>query len=137
MLPSAKLNNLSLEHCVPVSVIAELTRRCPLSCLHCYLPETRGRAKAAGELNTAQWKDILEQLARAGALYLAFTGGEPLLRPDLPELCRRAKELHFDIRVFSTGLGLTAELAGELRAAGVSVFELSFYGRPSTIPLPG
>jgi len=131
MLPSAKLNNLSLEHCVPVSVIAELTRRCPLSCLHCYLPETRGRAKAAGELNTAQWKDILEQLARAGALYLAFTGGEPLLRPDLPELCRRAKELHFDIRVFSTGLGLTAELAGELRAAGVSVFELSFYGRPA------
>lgn len=131
MLPSDKLNNLSLEHCVPVSVIAELTRRCPLSCLHCYLPETRGRAKAGAELNTAQWKNILEQLAGAGALYLAFTGGEPLLRPDLPELCRRAKELRFDVRIFSTGLGLTKELAREFGEAGVSAFELSFYGRPA------
>ncbi|MBI4350793.1 MAG: radical SAM protein [Elusimicrobia bacterium] len=131
MLPSAKLNDLSLERCVPVSVIAELTRRCPLSCRHCYLPETRGRAKPGRELTTARWKNILDQLAEAGALYLVFTGGEPLLRPDLPELCRRAKELNFDIRIFSTGFGLTAGLAREFREAGVSAFEISFYGRPA------
>ncbi|OGR40327.1 MAG: hypothetical protein A2X29_06830 [Elusimicrobia bacterium GWA2_64_40] len=129
--PSARLNELTLDRNIPVSATIELTRRCLLSCRHCYLPETRGRARPGRELNTAQWAGVLRQLARAGGLYLVFTGGEPLLRPDLAELCRLAKALNFDVRVFSTGLGLTAGLAGELRDAGVSGFEISFYGRPA------
>lgn len=128
---AAKLNSLSLERNIPVSVTIELTRRCPLSCRHCYLPETRGRSGPAGELGTAQWEKILAQLAEAGGLYLVFTGGEPLLRPDLARLCRGAKELKFDVRIFSTGLGLTKKLALELKEAGVSAFEISFYGRPA------
>jgi len=128
--PSARLNILTLERNVPVSATIELTRRCPLACLHCYLPETRGRARAARELTTAQWKKILVQLAEAGTLYLVFTGGEPLLRPDLAELCSYAKKLNFDVRVFSTGLGLDGDMALSLRKAGVSGFEISFYGRP-------
>lgn len=128
---SAKLNTLSLAGNIPVSVTIELTRRCPLACLHCYLPETRGRAPAGKELSTEVWAGILRGLARAGGMFLVFTGGEPLLRPDLPELCRLAKRLNFDVRVFSTGLGLTPALAGELKGAGVSAFELSFYGRPA------
>ena len=125
--PSARLNAVTLKKNIPVSVTAELTRRCPLSCRHCYLPETRGRAEPAHEISTAQWKNIFKKLSGAGALYLTFTGGEPLLRPDLPELCRFAKELRFDVRVFSTGLGLTPALARELAAAGISGFEISFY----------
>ena len=128
---TAKLNSLTLERNMPVSVTVELTRRCPLSCRHCYLPETRGRSGPASELDTAQWEKILGQLAEAGGLYLVFTGGEPLLRPDLARLCRRAKELKFDVRVFSTGLGLNLENALELKEAGVSGFEISFYGRPA------
>lgn len=128
---SAKLNALTLERNIPVSVTIELTRRCPLACLHCYLPETRGRAGPARELTTGQWKGIIRQLAEVGGLYLVFTGGEPLLRPDLVELCRRAKKLKFDVRIFSTGLGLTKKLARELKEAGVSAFEISFYGRPA------
>ena len=128
---AAKLNSLTLERNIPVSITVELTRRYPLACRHCYLPETSGRSVPARELNTAQWEKILGQLAEAGGLYLVFTGGEPLLRPDLPRLCRRAKELKFDVRVFSTGLGLKREKALELKEAGVSGFELSFYGRPA------
>lgn len=102
-----------------------------MACRHCYLPETRGRAKPTRELKTAQWKRILAQLAEAGALYLVFTGGEPLLRPDLAELCAYAKELRFDVRIFSTGSDLTPELASEFKKAGVSGFEISFYGKPA------
>ena len=130
--PSARLNSLTLSGNIPAAVTLELTRRCPLGCLHCYLPETRGRAKAGRELSTVQWKNIIKQLAGAGALYLVFTGGEPLLRPDLPELCRFAKGLKLDVRVYSTGLGLTSAAAAEFKRAGVSAFELSFYGRPAT-----
>ncbi len=129
--PAASLNALTLEHNIPAAVTIELTRRCPLACAHCYLPETRGRAGAAPELTAAQWKAVLAQLAGAGALYLVFTGGEPLLRPDLAELCRHAKGLNFDVRVYSTGLGLTPALAAEFKKAGVSAFEISFYGRPA------
>ncbi|PKM98535.1 MAG: hypothetical protein CVU79_02600 [Elusimicrobia bacterium HGW-Elusimicrobia-3] len=129
-LPSARLNALTLDKNIPISVTVELTRRCPLSCRHCYLPETAGRARPGRELSTAQWEQILRQLARAGGLYLVFTGGEPLLRPDLAELCRFAKSLSFDVRVFSTGLGLTPARAREFRQAGVSAFEISLYGRP-------
>ncbi len=128
--PSARLNALTLSRNIPVSATLELTRRCPLSCRHCYLPETRGRARAGRELNAAQWKKVLKQLASAGSLYLTFTGGEPLLRPDLEELCSFAKGLSFDVRVFSTGLGLTPRRASALKKAGVSAFEMSFYGRP-------
>lgn len=129
--PAARLNALTLAGNIPVSVTIELTRRCPLACRHCYLPETRGRTRPGPELTTAQWKAVLRQLARAGGLYLVFTGGEPLLRPDLPELCRAAKKLNFDVRIFSSGLGLTPALAAEFKAAGVSAFELSFYGTPA------
>lgn len=128
---AARLNALSLAGNIPVFVTIELTRRCPLSCAHCYLPETRGRAAPGKELTAARWSAVLRRLARAGSMFLVFTGGEPLLRPDLPELCRRAKDLNFDVRVFSTGLGLTAALAVELKGAGVSSFEISFYGRPA------
>ncbi|MBI5744313.1 MAG: radical SAM protein [Elusimicrobia bacterium] len=126
--PSARLNLLTLERSIPVSITIELTRRCPLSCRHCYLPETRGRARPGRELDTACWKKILDQLAAAGGLYLVFTGGEPLLRPDLAELCAYAVRRRFGVRVFSSGHGLTPELARQLKAAGVAGFEISFYG---------
>ena len=130
--PSARLNSLTLAGNIPAAATLELTRRCPLSCVHCYLPETRGRAKAGAELSTSEWKNIVAQLAEAGALYLVFTGGEPLLRADLPELCRFARGLTMDVRVYSTGLGLTPALVWEFKKAGVSAFELSLYGRPAT-----
>gem|GEM_PF-210995 len=126
---SARLNELTLLKNIPASATIELTRRCPLACAHCYLPETGGRASAGGELSTGAWKTVLGQLAEAGGLYAVFTGGEPLLRPDLPELCAYAKRLKFDVRVFSSGLGLTKTIAGQLGGSGVSAFELSVYGR--------
>jgi len=129
--PSARLNAVTLERNIPVSVTIELTRRCPLACVHCYLPETRGRVRPASELTTSQWKQILVQLAAAGTLYLVFTGGEPLLRSDLEEICAHAKKLNFDVRVFSTGLGLDKERALGLKKYGVSGFDISFYGRPA------
>ncbi|OGS07031.1 MAG: hypothetical protein A2270_06305 [Elusimicrobia bacterium RIFOXYA12_FULL_51_18] len=128
---SARLNDLTLKNNIPVVVTVELTRRCPLACAHCYLPETRADAgrKRQRELSAAQWKKILKRLAEAGSIYLVFTGGEPLLRPDLAELCFYAKKMNFDVKVYSSGLGMSRSLAGRLKKAGVSAFEISLYGR--------
>lgn len=130
---AARLNDLTLRRNIPAAVTIELTRRCPLACAHCYLPETRGRSRvrAGRELSTLQWKKILDQLAEAGSLYLVLTGGEPLLRPDLVELCLYARELNFDVRIYSSGLGLDCAMAGALKKAGISAVELSVYGRPA------
>ncbi|MFH1619549.1 MAG: radical SAM protein [bacterium] len=129
--PSERLFELTLKENIPLLATIELTRSCPLSCSHCYLPETRGRAPAASspEMGTAAWKKVLEDLAASGCMNLVFTGGEPLLRADIAGLCSYAKELDFDVRIFTSGHGLTYRLARELASSGVSCAEISVYGR--------
>ena len=129
-----RLTVLTLEKNIPLMATIELTRRCPCRCAHCYLPETHGRKKAeAGkELGAGEWKGIFQQLADSGCLFLVFTGGEPLFRPDFAKICAHASALNFDIRVFTTGFGLTDGLIKKLRDANISAFELSLYGRKET-----
>lgn len=126
-----RLTGLTLKKNIPLIATVELTRRCPCRCAHCYLPETQGRKKAAREkeLRTEEWRAVLRQLADSGCLFLVFTGGEPLLRPDFAELCSGASALNFDIRVFTTGFGLAGGLLEKLKKTNISGFELSFYGR--------
>ena len=126
-----RLTSLTLEKNIPLIATLELTRRCPCRCVHCYLPETQGRKKTSceKELSAEEWKAVLRQLADSGCLSIAFTGGEPLLRPDFAEICGHASSLKFAIRAFTTGFGLTGGLLGELKKTNLSLFELSFYGR--------
>ncbi|KAF0127186.1 MAG: radical SAM protein [Elusimicrobia bacterium] len=127
----AGLNRLSLEKNIPLTAVIELTRRCPLSCRHCYLPEARGRARPGRELSARQWLKIFRELAGLGSMNLVLTGGEPLLRPDLPEIAGGAASLGFGVTVFTTGLPAAPALLRALKKAGVSSFELSLYGRPA------
>lgn len=125
------LNRVSLEKNIPLTAVVELTRRCPLSCAHCYLPETRGRVRPGRELSARQWIGIFRELAALGSMNLVLTGGEPLLRADLPEIAAGAAELGFGVTVFTTGLPAKPILLRALKKAGVSPFELSLYGRPA------
>lgn len=113
---------------VPYSGSLELTHRCNLACRHCYQFPAR-----EGELDTAAWKRILGQLAECGCLFLSFTGGEPLLRPDLLELLSEAAELAF---VVSLQTNATLVDEGKVRRlAGMPNFraDVSLYGdNPAT-----
>ena len=76
----------------PVSLLAELTHRCPLQCPYCSNPLEL--EKAGAELDTATWQRVLEEAAELGVLQVAFSGGEPTLRRDLADVdrpCRRAR----------------------------------------------
>jgi organic radical activating enzyme len=44
-------------------------------------------------LDTEEWKSILVKAWEAGIPHVVFTGGEPTIRPDLPELILKAEEL--------------------------------------------
>ena len=76
----------------PWHYFLELTRRCNLRCMMCqYSTFLEGVALAeqdAGELTTEEWKRVIDQTGRFS--FLTFTGGEPLLRKDFPELLEYA-----------------------------------------------
>ncbi len=63
-----------------------LTHRCNLRCLYCNFP-----FQEISELSTGQWLRVIDQLADLGVRRVTFLGGEPLLRPDLPDLLRHAR----------------------------------------------
>ena len=130
-LIASRLTEVSLNKNIPLIGTLELTYRCPLKCAHCYLPQTCGRVPvlAEKELSTDDWKRILRQTKKAGCLYIVFTGGEPLLRKDLAQLCRYAADLNFSVQIFSTGFNLTEKLLRKLKDCSISSFEMSFYGR--------
>jgi radical SAM protein with 4Fe4S-binding SPASM domain len=107
---------------IPLSVHVDLTMRCNELCVHCYrVIEDRA------ELTTAEVKTLLADLARAGTLYLTFSGGEVFLRSDLFELIAEAKRLRFDLRLKSNALLITEERAGRLRELGVRQVDVSIY----------
>lgn len=66
----------------PISLLAEVTHRCPLQCPYCSNPLQL--EKAGVELNTTTWLRVLDQAAELGVLQVAFSGGEPTLRPTSP-----------------------------------------------------
>lgn len=72
----------------PIRMDLALTFRCQNSCIHCYA----GGPHETPELATNQWKKVIDQLKKIGVFIFTFTGGEPTLREDLPELLRYAQE---------------------------------------------
>ena len=113
----------------PLSGTIELTERCNLDCVHCYINQPAGSAEhRQRELTTAQWKDVLDQIAAEGCLYLLITGGEPLLRPDFLEIYDHAKRKGFIITLFTNGTLMTPEIADHLAEWHPYVVEITLYG---------
>ena len=65
-------------------VVWNITRRCNLRCIHCY-SQSRD-IEYTNELTTEQGKELIDDLAHFGVPVVLFSGGEPLMREDLPEL---------------------------------------------------
>lgn len=107
----------------PFSLLCELTYRCPLQCPYCSNPVDF--ARHTGELNTEEWKRVLSEAATLGVVQAHFSGGEPLLRPDAPELIRHARELGLYTNLSTGGTLLTEKLAGLLRDAGLDNLQVS------------
>ena len=113
---------------VPVSGGLELTRRCNLTCVHCYNYDRHQPAPRSQELDTAQWQGIIDQLVEAGCLMLLMTGGEPLLRPDFPELYRYAVEKGLLVSVFTNGLLVNERIADLFAELPPQAVEITLYG---------
>ena len=75
---------------IPYGLLAELTHRCPLSCLHCSNP-LKLQSKSS-ELSTQDWTDVFRQAADLGVIQVHLSGGEPTLREDITSLIDAAHQ---------------------------------------------
>lgn len=110
----------------PFTLIAELSYRCPLHCPYCSNPLDIGADRYRHELETKDWIRIFHQARALGVLQLALTGGEPMLRHDLVQLCAAAHKAGLYSSLITAGTLFTRERAGELRAAGLDHVQISF-----------
>lgn len=107
-------------------VVWNVTRRCNLKCVHCY-----AQAKDIAfdnELTTQAGKKLIDDLAGFGVPVLLFSGGEPMVRPDLPELAGYAVQMGMRAVISTNGTLITREKARILKDIGLSYVGISLDG---------
>lgn len=110
----------------PFLVALNLTKRCNLSCEHCYLDAEILKNGSTDELSTDELKKTIDDIAMVGPeCMIVLTGGEPLLRPDIEELAEHASALGLMVVVGSNGLTLTRKRVKSLQKADVAGIGLS------------
>ncbi|HSS63555.1 MAG TPA: pyrroloquinoline quinone biosynthesis protein PqqE [Gammaproteobacteria bacterium] len=107
----------------PLAMLAELTHRCPLQCPYCSNPIAL--SPRSGELDTAEWADILSQAAALGVLQVHLSGGEPTARKDLAAIISAAKNAGIYTNLITAGVLLTRPRLEEYRAAGLDHVQIS------------
>lgn len=107
-------------------VVWNVTRRCNLKCVHCYA-HARDLA-SPDELSTRQGLAVLNDLAQFGSPVVLFSGGEPLMRPDLLELAGHAVSKGMRAVISTNGTLITPAVARELKTIGLSYVGISLDG---------
>jgi pyrroloquinoline quinone biosynthesis protein E len=82
--------------------------------------------RAESELTTEDWRRVFQQAGQMGVLHLHLTGGEPLVRKDLPELIRAGRDAGLYVNMITSGVGLTEDRLATLVEAGLEHLQLSF-----------
>ncbi len=116
---STRVFGLAQAKRIPLTAFLMLTHACNLSCYYCY-----DAGHASRVMGLARWREILDQLAEAGTLYLRLTGGEPTIHPDLVHIAEYAVQRGFHPAIITNGTLITPELAdrlGDLELDSVSM----------------
>ncbi len=120
LLGEASAESSALGEYVPHVVAWNLTRRCNLECAHCYIAAGPA-ASSEGELSTRACHRIADEiLALNPAPMFILSGGEPLLREDLPAIASYAARRGATVVVGTNGTLLTDDKIEELKDAGVT-----------------
>ena len=127
---SADLHQRQAGERVPLQVSIEVTRRCPLECLHCYnnLPMGDMEAKQR-ELTKEEHFRVLDELVEMGCFWLLYTGGEIFARKDFLEIYTYAKKKGFLITLFTNGTIINEQIADYLAEWPPFAIEITLYGR--------
>ena len=99
------------------------TNKCNLTCKHCY-QDARPDA-CANELTTDEARTLIDQIAAAGFKIMIFSGGEPLMRPDIYDLVAYAASKGLRPVFGTNGTLITPEVAGRLKECGACAMGIS------------
>jgi AdoMet-dependent heme synthase len=113
---------------IPLSVQLDLTYRCNERCIHCYLDHDDH-----GEMNTAEIKGLLDQMADAGVFFLTISGGEIMMRKDFFEILEHAHARTFSIKLKTNGVLIRKKEAERIRALGVESVQISVYSHRAEV----
>ena len=108
----------------PFSVLFELTPKCSMNCVHCYLQNVHTMAPLSYE----DVISILDILYDKGILFLVLSGGEILTRPDFIDIYLYAKKKGFMVELFSNGQLFTDEIIGVLQEYPPLFVDITLYG---------
>ena len=118
----------------PLSATFELTNRCNMRCVHCFINEPQAsRAAISKELSTAQVCDLLDRIAAAGCLFLTLTGGEVFLRSDFEEIYTHALKKGMVVVLFTNGTLITESTARLLAEYRPLMVEITLYGATAEV----
>jgi len=110
----------------PAHPVWEMTTACNLHCIHCH---ASGGKRAPDELTTEEAKRLIDQLAQVSEFrMMAYTGGEPLVRPDLFELLAYSQGLGFTNTMATNATLIDDEVAERLRRYGLVIAAVSLDG---------
>ena len=115
------------EH-APYAAMIEIADRCNETCVHCY--QVQGQK---GEIETDDWRRIMDELAEMGVVFLTISGGEATLRKDFLDIVRHARKRRFAVKIYTNGLSMTRALAQELAALAVQEVQISLYSHEAAI----
>ena len=96
---------------------------CNQKCVHCYAADQKCAEEK--ELSTDEWKSVIKILRKEKISQVTFTGGEPTMRSDTPELIHEAR--WFITRLNTNGVNLTEEYCQKLREAELDNLQVTFY----------
>jgi radical SAM protein with 4Fe4S-binding SPASM domain len=112
-------------------VVWNVTRRCNLRCEHCYY-DAATQSAAAGEFTREEGMNLIADLAKAGVPVLLFSGGEPLLRHELFDWGRAARDARLHPVLSTNGVLITDAVARSLADAGFGYVGVSLDGMRET-----
>jgi heme d1 biosynthesis radical SAM protein NirJ len=111
-------------------VIWNLIRRCNLTCKHCY--SISADKDFPGELSIEEVFRVMDDLKAFAVPALILSGGEPLLRPDIDEISRRAKAMGFYVGLSSNGTLIDERNIERIAATGYDYVGISIDGIEDT-----
>lgn len=111
-------------------VVWNMTRRCNLKCIHCY--SSSRNIPYRDEMTTEEGKALIADLALFGSPVILFSGGEPLIRKDLPELAQFAVDRGMRAVISTNGTLLTPDRIRTFREIGLSYIGVSLDGLKET-----
>lgn len=115
---------------IPIDVHFDITYRCNLNCVHCYLGTQKGYKRE--EINISDVIKILNELKKIGTFSLTFSGGEPFMKEEFLSIVRFAREKGFKVNIISNGTLLTEQTINELNNLCVYI-NISLYGNKQNV----